>query len=232
MTPDIHTLAGAYVLDAIEPDERAAFETHLSACDSCRQEVAALRRAAASLGASLATAPPPELRTRVLALAEHTPQLPPSVRDLPSARPQHRRRARWLAAAAAVVAFAAGGVAVQQALEDDRPPAVTAAEVFGSSDARTETIAMRGGQARIGMSRELGLIAFDASDMPPLPRGRVYQLWVIDDTGPHSAGVVDRPSLTLAIPDPDAQVALTTEPAGGSAQPTTKPLFTVQPSDL
>jgi anti-sigma-K factor RskA len=232
MTPDIHTLAGAYVLDAIEPDERASFETHLSQCDSCRQEVAALRRAAASLGESLATAPPPELRTRVLALAERTPQLPPSVRDLPSAAPRRRRTTRWLAAAAAVVAFAAGGVAVQQALEDHPPAAVTAAEVFSSSDAQTRTIAIRGGQARIAMSRELGLIAFDASDMPTLPGGRTYQLWVIDDTGPHSAGVVDRPSLTLAIPAPDAQVALTTEPAGGSAQPTTEPLFTVEPSDL
>jgi anti-sigma-K factor RskA len=232
MTPDIHTLAGAYVLDAIEPAERAAFETHLSQCESCRQEVAGLRRTVASLGESLATAPPPELRTRVLALAGGTPQLPPSVRDLPSAPPRHRRTTRWLAAAAAVVAFAAGGVAVQQALEEDRPPVVTAAEVFSSSDARTETIAMRGGQARIGMSRELGLIAVDASDMPPPPDGRVYQLWVIDNTGPQSAGVVDRPSLTLAIPAPDAQVALTTEPAGGSTQPTTEPLFTVRPSEL
>ena len=125
-----------------------------------------------------------------------------------------------------MVALVAGGVAVQQALEDDRPPPVTAAEVFGSSDTRTETIEIRGGQARIGMSRELGRIAIDAS------YGRVYQLWIIDDAGPHSAGVVDRPSLTLAIPDRGAQVAMTTEPTGGSAQPTTEPLFTVQPSDL
>src|SRR4051794_17605981 len=113
MTPDIHTVAGAYVLDAIEPDERAAFETHLAQCDSCRHEVAAMCRAAASLGASVATPPPPELRTRVLALAARTPQLPPSVRDLPRAAPRRRRAARWLAAAAAVVALAGGGVAVQ-----------------------------------------------------------------------------------------------------------------------
>jgi anti-sigma-K factor RskA len=232
MTPDIHTLAGAYVLDAIEPDERAAFETHLAQCASCRQEVTALRRTAASLGETVATAPPPELRTRVRALAERTPQLPPSVRDLPRARHRARRTTRWLAAAAAVVALGAGGIAVQQALEDDRPPPVTAAEVFGSSDARTETIEVRGGQARIGMSRELGRVAVDTSDMPPPPSGRAYQLWVIDDTGPHSAGVVDQPSLTLPIPDRDAQVAMTIEPASGSAQPTTEPLFTVQPSDF
>ena len=231
MTPDIHALAGAYVLDAIEADERAAFETHVAHCDSCREEVTALRHAAASLGASLAIAPPPELRTRVLALAERTPQLPPTIRKQPSHR-RRRHTRRWLAAAAAVVAFAAGGVAVQQALEEDQPPETTVAQVFGSADARTETIAIDGGRARIGMSRNLGLIAFDASEMPALPAGRVYQLWVIDDAGPHSAGVVDRPSLTFAIPDPPAQLALTTEPAGGSSQPTTEPLFVVQPSDL
>lgn len=232
MTPDIHTLAGAYVLDAIEPDERVAFETHLAQCDSCRQEVAALRRTAASLGETLATPPPPELRPRVLALAERTSQQPPSVRELSRARRRHRRTTRWLAAAAAVAAFGAGGVAVHEALEDDRPPPVTAAEVFGSPDARTETVEVPGGQARIGISRDLGRVAIDTSDMPPLPSGRAYHLWVIDDTGPHSAGVVDRPSFTLAIPDRDAQVAMTIEPASGSTQPTTEPLFTVQPSDL
>ena len=232
MTPDLHALAGAYVLDAIEPDERAAFETHLAQCDSCPQEVAGLRAATASWGASLASAPPPELRTRVLALAEHTPQLPPVVRDRSGAAPRQRRAARWLAAAAAVAAFAAGGVAVQQALEDHQPPSVTATQVFDASDAETSTIAMRGGQARIAISRDLGLIALDASRMPALPGGRVYQLWVIDEAGPHSAGVVDRPSLTLKVPAPEAQLAVTTEPAGGSTQPTTEPLFAVLPSDL
>ena len=232
MTPDIHTLAGAYVLDAVEPDERAAFETHLSQCDSCPQEVASLRRAVASWGGSLALAPPPELRTRVLGQVERTRQLPPLVKEVSSAARRRRRTARWLAAGAVVVAVAAGGVATQQALEDNGPAGVTAAQVFSSSDAETSTIAMRGGRARIALSRDLGRIALDASKMPPLPDGRVYQLWVIDETGPHSAGVVDRPSLTLKIPAPDAQLALTTEPAGGSRRPTTEPLFVVLPSDL
>jgi hypothetical protein len=130
-----------------------------------------------------------------------------------------------------VAALVAGGVLVREVLQEDRPPA-TAAEVFGSPDARTTTVSIRGGEARIGLSRELGLMAFDAAEVPPLPRGRVYQLWVIDERGPHSAGVVDPPGLTLPIPQGDAQVALTTEPEGGSEEPTTRPLFTVQPSDL
>ncbi|MFX7198000.1 zf-HC2 domain-containing protein, partial [Acinetobacter baumannii] len=37
--PDIHTLSGAYALDALEPDEAAAFEGHLDSCASCTDEV-------------------------------------------------------------------------------------------------------------------------------------------------------------------------------------------------
>ena len=34
--PDLHTLTGAYALDALDPDERDAFEAHLPDCDPCR----------------------------------------------------------------------------------------------------------------------------------------------------------------------------------------------------
>ena len=80
MTPDIHTLAGAYVLDAVDPEERAGFEAHLAECESCRDEVAALRGTAAALAASEAAPPPESLRTKVMAAAAQTPQLPPLAR--------------------------------------------------------------------------------------------------------------------------------------------------------
>ena len=35
-------LVGPYVLDALEPDEREAFDVHLKTCASCRAEVAQL----------------------------------------------------------------------------------------------------------------------------------------------------------------------------------------------
>ena len=73
-----------------------------------------------------------------------------------------------------------------------------------------------GGTIRIAWSGERAAVIGDGLPVPL--DGSVYELWLIDDAGPHSAGVVDRPSHTLAIPDRDAQVAPTTEPAGGSAQ--------------
>ena len=40
MTVDIHTLAGAYALDALNDLERAAFARHMTECEACAQEVA------------------------------------------------------------------------------------------------------------------------------------------------------------------------------------------------
>jgi DNA-directed RNA polymerase specialized sigma24 family protein len=36
----MHTLAGAFALDAVNDVERAEFARHLEQCDSCTQEVA------------------------------------------------------------------------------------------------------------------------------------------------------------------------------------------------
>ena len=48
-SPDIHALGGAYVLDAVDDLERAAFDRHLADCETCANEVAELRDAAARL---------------------------------------------------------------------------------------------------------------------------------------------------------------------------------------
>ena len=42
MSIDSHTheQAAAYALDALDPDERRAFEAHLDGCARCREEVA------------------------------------------------------------------------------------------------------------------------------------------------------------------------------------------------
>src|SRR5215469_17316074 len=81
--PDPHTLAGAYALDALSETDRAAFERHLSACDSCRHEASSLREAAGHLAEATAVAPPPRLREQVLAEAARTRQQPPPVTETP-----------------------------------------------------------------------------------------------------------------------------------------------------
>jgi anti-sigma-K factor RskA len=81
MRQDIHTLTGAYAVDALSADEREVFEEHLGVCEACRQEVAELQSTAARLGGSLHDQPPPELKGRVLAAIDRTRQEPPAAGD-------------------------------------------------------------------------------------------------------------------------------------------------------
>lgn len=71
---DVRDLLGAYALDAVTDDERAAVEELVRRDPDAATELADLRAAAADLGAALATAPPADLRGRVLAEAAATPQ--------------------------------------------------------------------------------------------------------------------------------------------------------------
>src|SRR4051812_15119860 len=52
-----HDLAAAYVLDALDADERIAFEEHLAECTICQEEVTALRKAVDFLPDALVAAP-------------------------------------------------------------------------------------------------------------------------------------------------------------------------------
>ena len=74
---DLHVLSGSYVLDALSEPERDSFERQLQHCPLCEDEVRGLREAAARLGLAKTLDPPPQMRTRVLAAAYRTRQLPP-----------------------------------------------------------------------------------------------------------------------------------------------------------
>ncbi|HYN96853.1 MAG TPA: zf-HC2 domain-containing protein, partial [Pilimelia sp.] len=116
MTTDIHTLAGAYVLDALSDIERAAFDRHLSACEACAAEVAELREAGARLADATWSVPPPRLRETVLAQVRQTRQLPPGRPERPSAAVAVSRWRRGTAAAVAAGILAAGAGAASYAV--------------------------------------------------------------------------------------------------------------------
>lgn len=85
----IHDQAAAFVLDALDRDEAAAFEAHLAVCPGCEDDLEPLRIAAVALAFAGELPPPrPTLRRRVV------------VRPL-------RRRARPLASAAVLAAACA-----------------------------------------------------------------------------------------------------------------------------
>jgi anti-sigma-K factor RskA len=83
--------------------------------------------------------------------------------------------------------------------------------------------------ARAYWSRQRGMV-FSGANLPPLPPGRVYQVWVItSDPAPISAGLLgaDGSGMFMTPPDiaPPKLVAVTSEPAGGASAPTTTPFL-------
>lgn len=252
MTTDVHTLSGAYVLNALDPSEAAEFEQHLTACAACRDEVAELQQAAALMGAAEESAAPASLRARVLDAVDRTPQVPPSVAAAPtpptsaseavptgSVTPLRSRPARrFLVAVAAVAAVVIGGVVVTDALRDDDPASVLSAgvtEVLRASDAQAATVATsNGGRVTVAMSGSAGRMAVDTSGLPALDAERVYQLWTVREGVMASAAVLEdhRTGASMDLPEAGFQVAITVEPAGGSEQPTSDPVVVVDPADL
>jgi anti-sigma-K factor RskA len=236
MMPDIHTLAGPYVLDAVDDLERAAFERHLRECAECRAEVDDLSETAARLADGAWSVPPPRLRASVLAAIGDTRQLGPVAAPPDAARRRLPRHRRWIAAAAAVVAAVGAGTAVFTVQEHRVRDLRATAESAQADAARVRAILAApdlvvreqavsgGGQVRVAYSRlrDAGLIMLAADSAPAA--GRVYQLWTVRSQRAVSEGVLDvGQAAAVRVVDglPSASdVGVTVEPAGGSATPT------------
>ena len=216
--------AAAYVLDSLEPDERAAFEAHLAGCSECAIEVRSLRSVTGALARSVPQRTPrPELRDRVLQ------SLPGVVHDKPSLITP-RRVLRWLPVAAALALALGLGIyalLLQGRLADAQSSlAVLIAPDVARIDLAGQQVAPLA-RARALWSRERGMI-FSVSNLPPAPEGRVYQVWVVTANAPVSAGLLTPDTsgsgsayfeTSPNIPPPTA-VAVTLEPAGGVPAPT------------
>jgi anti-sigma factor RsiW len=233
---DIHTLVGAYALDAVDDLERAAFERHVGECESCRAELDELRETAARLADAAWSVPPPRLRAGVLAAIGRTRQLPPAT---PVSRAERTpRRRRWVLAAAAAAVLAAGGTgavvyAVQeQRVAEQRQLAAAAAgreartrAVLAAPDLVVRTAPMiGGGKVTVATSRlrDAGVVMLGA-DAPP-SGGRVFQLWMIrgqaaTSAGPLAVGQTAAVQVIDGLPASDA-FGITAEPPGGSPTPT------------
>lgn len=233
MATDIHALAGAYALDALDDLERAAFERHLASCESCRGEIDEFRETAARLADSTWSVPPPRLRTDVLAAIAQTRQV-----SAPPAIPRSRRSGwrRWAAAvaAAAVLATGVGGTVYgvqERRVRDARQLAAAAAQqsarvrqILAAPDLVVRTGPMIGGGKVTVASSELlraGVVLMGADAAPA--GGRVYQLWTIRQTaasaGVLAVGQTNAVQVVEGLPG-SAAIGVTAEPPDGSPTPT------------
>lgn len=246
---DLHTLTGAYVLDALADEERRSFEAHLGDCDACTDEVAELRSAAARLSETAAQPPPSGLRERILAEAGRTPQEGATGAGSPNVvEARSGTDARWAlrltAAAAAVMAIAVAGLSYTVADLTgrlDELETITAQEqqtraqltdLLAAPDVDVVTAETPdGATGRVVASATRGEAVFVAAGLASAPAEHTYQLWLIDDAGAASAGVFDpdaegRATQVMAGDIADAvAIGVTVEPAGGSTQPTSDPVM-------
>jgi anti-sigma-K factor RskA len=250
--------AAGYVLGALAPDERAEFAAHLSECAVCAAEVSSFTHVVGELAhAAPPVDPPALLRDRVLARVL-PPLAQPSGK--PRGAAVRRAFAPGLLAAASLaLAIGSGIYAVQlrgrvatleQRLRDvtlradasERQLAAvrrTATDaqglvaVLASSDLVRVELAGQPpapqASAHAFWSRSRGLI-FTGSNLPPLPAGRTYQLWIVTPRAPVSAGLLKpgaRGDVEAVFAPPRdvgvgavAALAVTIEPDGGMPAPT------------
>jgi anti-sigma-K factor RskA len=224
LTPDLMAVATPYALHALTDAELAEVDRQLAAAPAevaaaFAAEVRAVRETMAVLSAATAVEPPAPLRDRLLATVSDDP-----VRQLSA-----KRAMRWrttILAAAAVLAIGLGALGVGLAMRPP-PPTSTAEQVFAAPDVRTVSGPIPGGgTATVVFSHDKDAGVLVMNNVPPPKPGTVYQMWLVGDHGPQSAGTMDAkavaPSTTAVLPDlsDSKTLAFTVEPPGGSVMPT------------
>lgn len=241
-------LAAPYVLDALSPQERDAYEAHLRSCSQCRAEVAELRQVVDVLPlACEVLEPPPNLRDRIVAAVEAEVREVPHLTALPGGAPERQRRRQLrtptaaLAAVAALIIVVLGVRIVQLQQRVDNQQAIVAfhnevAAAISRGDTVSPvlgTAATAGTNAALIQPRGAKSAYLLVQGLPATPSQKVYQLWLMRGTiPPRSAGVF---TYTGSAPE---QVQLPTSPRGytatavtvepkphGSKGPTTQPIL-------
>lgn len=211
---ELHLLAGAYALGALDEPERVDFENYLLTSEEARAEVATLTDTAVMLGlATQPIAPPPALKAALMAQIAITPQLsrfeevstPSNVASFADARalravhrPSSKVERRWftrpatyLVAAAAAVAIFIGGNVIQSANHNTQiaQQASSYTEITTAADSQhAERAIAGGGKATLVWSNSLGRSAIVLDKLAPPPSGKTYELWYITGSVATPAG--------------------------------------------
>jgi len=237
---EIHLLAGPYALDALDDFERARFERHLVICSPCQLETEELQATVARLAEVEATTAPAGLRSAVMTQIETTAQVVPRGAPTSVGAPGKARQVtRWLAAAAAVLAIGtvgAGTFAYQerQSVETLTAQSQMIADLVASPDTIIRKMPMGDATSSVVMSPSRGQAMMIAQGVPALPADQTYELWTLTADGDaRPAGIwAPGPNGTATVPlegdlSKTAAVAVTIEPAGGSATPSGPPIAKV-----
>ncbi len=254
-----------YALQALGGEERTRLEEHLANCATCRLELEQLRGDGALLALSATGPRAPQrARQRLLDAVAREPRIAatPAPAIVPGRTGSQRGRSEeargwwgWLgwAATAAVLLFAMSlwreNSSLRQTLMSASSQAARstremeelrriAAPILAPEAQRITLISAKGPpqpQGKAFYLRSRGSLVFLASNMPPLPPQKAYELWLIPASGApiaaglfkpdaHGSGSVVNPPLPTGT---EAKAfAITVENEAGSASPTSPILMT------
>lgn len=238
-----------YALGALDPEERAAFESHVESCMSCRRKLAAAQQRVGLLGLAAPALQPPTNAKQVLLerirQESHAPARTPSSTPSWFAALWHQPTVAW--ACAVVIAVIALTLANSNyrlhhkfdTLQSDMRAQQNAdahdrivADLLTSSDTQRVELKQAAETAhpegRVYYHPNRGLL-FYASNLPAPPSDHVYQLWLVPTEGrPISAGIFQpnpKGDASVVLPELPLGItakafAVTLEPSGGVPQPT------------
>jgi anti-sigma-K factor RskA len=231
-------LQDAYVLGALPDEERKEFEEYLAAHPERRAEIEELGTVAGLLALSPQEhEPSPELRQRIMDAVGAETVHPVENRRSVFAWMGELLRVRNLALGAAallVLGLFSWSMLLRGEVQDlqgrvqslqNQPQGPQMVELEGAGTeqgARAELVTLEGDRAVLVLE-----------DMPPLPEGKTYQIWVIEEDVPKPSGLFKpkRDSVAAVVENPlggGDVLAVTVEPEGGSPQPTTDPVLAAE----
>ncbi len=235
MNEELHHLVGAYALDALDTDERAAFEAHLGTCELCRADLVEFRATAAEIAVATRSTPPADLKARVMAGVATTrqvsPVVPDRVVDLAERRRRNVARPRLLAAIAAAVVFVAGIAGAASLVGRSADPAGELAEAGDAIVVDLESAEGAPGTIRVVWSPEEDRANVIGDGLADAGTDRAYALWFLNADGTVAPAGLFTPDdgevdVTLDLDDIDGiGWGITIEPSTGSEQPTTPVIY-------
>jgi anti-sigma-K factor RskA len=246
-TTDTHDidLVAPYVLDALEPEERAAFEAHLQTCEVCRLEVAELSLVVDVLPLAVELVEPPAgLKNRIIDAIAEEPSAKPALTALPGGASARQRglSVRWyegtLALVAAVVIAGLGvwNLQLQHQVTNQKNRVayqldINRAILSGATVTRLPATSNTPAQAAMVQPKNGAAPYLLVNNLPATPSNKVYELWYMRGTVPTAVKVFtysgnDPTVVPLSRPTTSYGLAAITLERGpnGTKAPTTKPI--------
>jgi anti-sigma-K factor RskA len=221
---ELRELIAPYVLGAVEDEERSIVRAHILTCDECMRAADEYSEVTSWLESEVEPVEVPAgFAQRVIGSATAGPETTVSADIVPLRRPP---RWQWFAVAAMIAAIAVLSLSLFDTRSDLRFQ-----ERVVSALVREDGMTLDGATGAVGRmvpTSDGGI--FVASGLQEAPDDHTYQLWVIREDGPTSAGVFDVDHGVVAL-DVESSlegaeaVAVTVEPGGGSPEPTSEPIL-------